>query len=569
MRRGLHLWSVLLRDVAQGSIIATLAGASVATVSGLRVSAVASGSIAGQVTRSPGGEPTQGICASAYTVGGGSGSPVDTASTATDGTYSISALPPGNYDVSFDSEGYCSGGVVDNFATQWYSNQPSQSAANPVAVQAGSATPSIDATMAPSAPAGLVYTPVTPFRIWDTRASSAVQCSNPNGCALGPGGLAPIQVWGNPSGNGSVPTNAVAVVLNLTGISPTANTFLAVQPSGGAAGTTSNLNLVPGAIQANLGTVGVPSRSGMISVYNNAGTTDVALDLEGYFTPSRMTPASSGAAGTFHPITPKRVCDTRGGQGTPCNGGTDNPFGPGESRAITVTSGSGAIPTDGTAASAVFNLTAVGGTKGTYLTAYPPQADGSCPRPATSNLNVNAATNLPNRVIVPIGTTGAALGKVCLFNLQGSINLIVDVNGWFGTGAEPTVGALFFQTAPMRICDTRTDQGPNQCKGRSIQPNSSLTVNAVGTATGDPTSPVAVVMNATGISGTADTFLSLFPDGNRPSPLTSDLNPSAGENVANLVIVALGSGGSSPGGVDVYNLSGVIDTALDVQGWFQ
>jgi len=364
-----------------------------------------------------------------------------------------------------------------------------------------------------------------------------------------------------------VPLNATAVVLNLTGISPTAGTYLSVAPAGRPGlGSTSNLNIDPGVNQANLVTVALPF-SGQVAVFNSLGTINVAMDVEGYFTPSPMTPASPGTMGTFHPIAPLRVCDTRGGQGTACNTGTSNPLGPGQSRAITVTGGTGGIPNDGTAAAAVFNLTAVSGTAGTYLTASPPQNDGSCAVPATSNLNVNAHFNLPNRVIVPIGTSGAALGKVCIYNSLGSINFIIDVNGWFGTGGEATVGALFYPVSPQRICDTRAATG-TQCTGMSIAAHGTLVLSAIGTAPGDPTAPVAVVANTTGIAGTAATFLSVFPDGNRPSPLTSDLNPSAGENVANLVIVALGTGGSA-GKIDVYNDSGVIDAALDAQGWFQ
>ena len=410
-------------------------------------------------------------------------------------------------------------------------------------------------------PAG-AYTAVPPFRVFDSRPGSCVQCTLQG--SFGPGVSRDIPISGNPSGNGTVPANATAVVVNLTGVGPTQGTFLAVAPTGAPGlGTTSNLNINPGVNQANLVTVPLGT-GGHVTVLNSLGTINVVMDVEGYFLPTTAPPAAS-TAGTFHPVPPKRVCDTRGGQGTACNGGTNNPLSAGEARAITVTGGAGGIPVDGTAAAAVFNLTAVSGTAGTFLTASPPQSDGSCPTPSTSNLNVNPGVNLPNRVIVPIGTSGAALGKVCIYNSLGSMNFIIDVNGWFGTGSEASLGALFYPAPPVRVCDTRASQPNNQCRGHgAISMSGTLPLNGAS-AFDAPPSPVGLVANTTGISGTADTFLSLFPDGPQPSPLTSDLNPSALENIANLVVVQL----SSAGNVDVFNDQGSINVALDAQGWFQ
>ena len=407
----------------------------------------------------------------------------------------------------------------------------------------------------PPANAG-AYTPVNPFRVFDSRSSGCVQCTLSG--ALGAGSSRDIPITGNPSGNGTVPAGATAAVINLTGIAGSQGTFLSLSPTGAPGlGSTSNLNLTAGAIQANLVTVAIGS-GGKVTVYNSAGSINVAMDVEGYFMPL-TTPLGFGSAGTFHPIAPQRVCDTR----SACSGGVVA-LGAGASRPITVTSASGGIPNDGTATAAVFNLTAVIGSAGTYLTASPPQSDGTCSTPSTSNLNINSGAILPNRVIVPIGTSGAALGKVCIYNSQGSINFIIDVNGWFGNGMEPSAGALFYAVSPQRICDTRSGTA-TACSGRSISAGSTLTVSGVGTAAGDPTAPVAIVVNTTGILGSAGTFVSLFPDGARPSPLTSDLNLPAGAIVANLVIVGIGNGGN----IDVYNDQGTIDTALDAQGWFQ
>ena len=406
----------------------------------------------------------------------------------------------------------------------------------------------------PPPPPSSVYQQVTPFRVWDTRASSQVNC--PGGCTLGAGGSHVVQITG--MGTPAIPANADAVAVNLTGIQPSTNTYLSVAPAGAPGlGSSSNLNLVSGAIQANLVTVAL-STSGQVSVFNAQGTADAAMDVQGYFVPS-AAPPPAGTVGTFHPITPVRVCDTRVAS-SPCFG----TLGAGQSRAVVVTAAAGGIPNDGSAAAAAFNLTAVQGTSGTYLTASPPNADGTCnPQTSSSSLNVNAGGILPNRVIVPIGTLTANLGMVCIYNAAGTVNFVIDTNGWFGSGREATVGALFYPVTPQRICDTRAGQG-TQCQGRSIAAGQSLAVNGIGTLAGDPTAPVAVIVNATGILPTAGTFVSLYPHAMQPSPLTSDLNLNAGDITANLAIVSLAGGQ-----LDVYNAQGSIDVALDAEGWFQ
>jgi len=75
----------------------------------------------------------------------------------------------------------------------------------------------------------------------------------------------------------------------------------------------------------------------------------------------------------------------------------------------------------------IANLTAVSGTHVTYLIAYP--ADVS-PRPNASDINADAGATLPNLVVVSLAS-GAHAGDLTLFNAVGSINAVVDVDGWF------------------------------------------------------------------------------------------------------------------------------------------
>ncbi len=77
----------------------------------------------------------------------------------------------------------------------------------------------------------------------------------------------------------------------------------------------------------------------------------------------------------------------------------------------------------------VANLTAVAPTATTFLTLYPANLTH---RPQASDVNLNAGVVLPNLVVVQIDTTGDANdGDVYLYNSAGSVNAIIDIEGWF------------------------------------------------------------------------------------------------------------------------------------------
>ena len=79
-----------------------------------------------------------------------------------------------------------------------------------------------------------------------------------------------------------VPTDAKAVVLNMTVTDPSATGFLTVYPMGKALPVASNLNFVPGRTVPNqvIATVG---EGGQICIYNKSGTTHVIADLVGWY----------------------------------------------------------------------------------------------------------------------------------------------------------------------------------------------------------------------------------------------------------------------------------------------
>jgi hypothetical protein len=436
--------------------------------------------------------------------------------------------------------------------------------------------------------AGYIYTglgsfvPVTPFRIVDTRSG---RCGIHTCGALGAGQTLALQITGYTDARtgGSVPANATAVVLNVLAVNGSSSSLLTVNPSGTGRPLASNLNFNAHVNIANLVTValgqnGVSDSQREVNLYNALGTVNVVVDVEGYFVPQ----ASSNAAGEFHSIAPLRVCDTRAKQ--PANGcnlghSTDNQIGPGQVLKVNVSgipSGVGgspaSIPTNGSAEAAVLNLTAVAGTQATWLSVFPTQSNGTCLTsvPASSTINVSAGGVLANRVMVPLGPShsGGPGTDVCVYNAAGTINVILDAGGWFGsTLGSPPTGAQYQAIGPTRICDTRSGTG-TLCSGHQLTSGGTLLVAVAGVGGIPASGPVAIIANLTAVSGSQPTYLTVYPADVSPKPNASDVNRNPGIALPNLVVVGLASG-AHPGDVNLFNATGSINAVIDVDGWFQ
>src|SRR5439155_11927913 len=136
-------------------------------------------------------------------------------------------------------------------------------------------------------------------------------------------------------------------------------------------------------------------------------------------------------------------------------------------------------------------------------------------------------------------------GTVGLFNAQGNVDVIFDVQGWVTRqgAANPTPGAgLFRPLVPARIMDRRTGTG-----GRLGAVHSGEAVNLQvtgsqkegGGLSGVPTAGVsAVVLNVTVTHPTASSsYLTLYPTDASSRPTASNLNFVGGQTVPNRVMV--------------------------------
>jgi hypothetical protein len=373
------------------------------------------------------------------------------------------------------------------------------------------------------------YTPVMPARILDSRPESQV---GPYATRWGPAQAREVPV----TGLAGVPADAEAVVLNLTGVLPTAATHLTLWPTGSAMPLVSNLNLGAGQVAANLVTVKVGD-GGKVSLYNNSGAVHVVADIVGYYAPGPV-------GGRFTGVAPTRVLDSRPESQV---GPFPTPWAPGESRRLIVVGGTGGVPPE--ALAVVLNVTGVLPSAATHLTLWP---TGSS-MPTASNLNLPAGDVRANLAVVKVGTEG----RISIANNSGFTDVVADLVGYYAPGPS---GDRFHAMTPARVLDSRpesqvglyaTPWGAGETRG----------VPASGpSGAGLPYPPSAVVLNVTGVVPTAPTHLTVWPAG-ASMPVASSLNLPAGDVRPNLVVVG------SPF-LSIRNNSGQIHVVADLVGWF-
>ena len=216
------------------------------------------------------------------------------------------------------------------------------------------------------------------------------------------------------AGQNGVPSDAAAVVLNVTAVGYPTQGWLTAFPNSQALPATSTLNFDTSEYAMANSTIMRVGSGGQVCVnvgtVNSApGSAHVILDVTGYL---------AGSASAQLPMlgAPVRAIDTR------TNGGA---IGTGSSRCF-VLAGQNGVPANATAV--VLNLTAVGyGTKG-WLTAYP--AGQSLPGTSTLNFDTSEYA-MANGAIIQVGSGGQVCVNVgTVSNAPGSAHVIIDVVGY-------------------------------------------------------------------------------------------------------------------------------------------
>jgi lysophospholipase L1-like esterase len=129
-------------DEASATAVAVTAAGS---TEGIGAALQETGTISGTVTDAVSGSPVEGACVDARASDGGSG--YGSATTASDGTYTIVGLATGSYVVEFSP---CEGSST-NYLTQFYDDATDEASATAVSVTAGGGTVGIDAALQQSA----------------------------------------------------------------------------------------------------------------------------------------------------------------------------------------------------------------------------------------------------------------------------------------------------------------------------------------------------------------------------------------------------------------------------------
>lgn len=247
-------------------------------------------------------------------------------------------------------------------------------------------------------PGGLAFYPVTPCRVADTRL--------PDGPLGGPIMRADqTRTFPVPASACGIPSSAKAYSLNYTVVPASPLGYLTTWAAGIPQPPVSTLNAPNGLISANAAIVPAGD-AGAVSVYTS-GTTQVVIDINGYF-----APPDNNSGLSFYAMDPCRLVDTR----SP-NGWLGGPamWGP---RDFPLSSSGCAVPS---AQAYSLNATVVPWGPLGYLTLW---ASGAA-MPIASTLNSPDGSIMANAALVP--TPGGWLSAFT----SNHADLVLDANGYF------------------------------------------------------------------------------------------------------------------------------------------
>jgi Calx-beta domain/Right handed beta helix region len=245
---------------------------------------------------------------------------------------------------------------------------------------------------------------VTPGRVLDTRdTGETVDDLAVGGGKTSAGGTTTLKI----AGRANVPSDAAAVVVNVTAVGATGTGYVTVSPCVTPTPLASSLNYVAGVNRGNE-LVASLDADGNICLFTSSSV-HLTVDVVGYL------PGGTN----YNPVEPARFLDSRPGESTidTMNAGTGK-LAAGDQVELQV-AGRGDVPADATAV--VMNVTAVQGEAVGFVTVHPCEAT----LPLASSLNFVPGVNGGNEIVAQLD----ADGKLCLYT-SAAAHLTADVVGY-------------------------------------------------------------------------------------------------------------------------------------------
>jgi azurin len=201
------------------------------------------------------------------------------------------------------------------------------------------------------------------------------------------------------------------------------------------------------------------------------------------------------------------------------------------------------------------NLTVTGQSSSGFLYVGPVAANN----PTSSNLNFPVGDDRANAVTVALGGGGTLSVTYAASTLGPSAHVIFDVTGYF---TPDTNGATYYPLTPARILDTRDGTGLSGPSGSHAARSFQVTLRG-----GVPANASAVTGNLTVTQQSSAGFVYIGPLAMN-NPTSSNLNFPLGDDRANAVTVALGSGGTLSVTYAAGTLGPTAQLIFDVTGYF-
>ncbi|MBI4910439.1 MAG: VCBS repeat-containing protein [Acidobacteria bacterium] len=250
------------------------------------------------------------------------------------------------------------------------------------------------------APTGLLYYPLTPCRVIDTRA-----LYRPQPGTFGPPSMAARETrkFRFPATPYCTIPQAAAYSFTITAVPPSPLAYLTAWPDGSSQPNVSSINSFAGRVLAN--SVIIPAGSDGTIDFFAYDATDFIVDINGYFAPD------NGTTGLHYFPVQQCIAGETSGRGNESTWTINIP-----------SSGCPGIPSN--AQAYALNVTAFpAGYPMPFLTAYPTGQ----PQPNTSILNAFQGQTVTNSAIIPAGTGGAV--NIYVYRHTA---VTVGVSGYFG-----------------------------------------------------------------------------------------------------------------------------------------